>query len=96
MRAPILAIRATESTTTEAIPTAAERYARERFERHVDRLRVEIKRGSPRASLDACVRTCVTLLESAGEGRIVEQYRAELRAARNAIVWHAPTLRVVR
>lgn len=67
--------------------TAAQRLARERFELQIRRLRDEITRCRPRANLGAMVRVCEQLLDAAGSGPIVDQYRYELGRARAAVVW---------
>ncbi len=70
-----------------AVATPAQRLARERFELQIRRLRDETRRGRPRKNLDALVQLCETLLDAAGSGSIVEQYRDELGRARAAVVW---------
>lgn len=75
------------STIRPAVATAAQLLARERFELQIRRLRDETSRGRPRANLDALVRLCETLLDQAGAGPIVEQYRYELGRARAAVAW---------
>lgn len=75
------------STIRPAVATPAQRLARERFELQIRRLRDETSRGRPRGNLDALVRLCEALLDEAGAGPIVEQYRYELGRAKAAVVW---------
>lgn len=70
-------------------PSPAQALARERFEYHIRRLQTETRLGRPRANLDVLARLCEGLLDDAGDGRIVEQYRLELGRAKAAISWGA-------
>jgi hypothetical protein len=75
------------STIRPAAVTPAQQLARERFERQIGRLRDETSRGRPRPNLDVLVRLCEGLLDDAGTGPIVAQYRTELGRAKAAVTW---------
>jgi hypothetical protein len=77
-------------------PSAAQSLARHRFEYQIRRLHTETRLGRPRAHLDVLVRLCEGLLDDAGAGRMVEQYRLELGRAKAAVSWGAGEVRAVR
>lgn len=86
----------TAATRGRDYPTPAQRLARERFEYQIKRLQTETRLGRPRENLDALVRLCEGLLDDAGVGRMVEQYRLELGRAKAAVSWGTGEVRVVR
>lgn len=75
--------------TAAYTPTPAQLLARERFEYQIRRLHTETRLGRPRQNLDVLVRLCEALLEAAGDGAIVTQYRAELGRAKATVAWRA-------
>jgi hypothetical protein len=74
---------------SDNVPTPAQHLARERFEYQIRRLQTETRLGRPRAHLDVLVRLCEGLLDDAGTGQIVTQYRVELGRAKAAVSWGA-------
>lgn len=77
-------------------PSPAQALARERFEYQIRRLHTETRLGRPRQNLDVLVRLCEGLLDDAGAGRMVEQYRLELGRAKAAVSWGAGEVRGAR
>ena len=77
-------------------PTRPQALARERFEYQIRRLHTEIRFGRPRANLDVLVRLCEGLLDDAGAGRMVDQYRLELGRAKAAVSWGAGEVKGAR
>lgn len=86
---------ATETTTRRrasiAPPSNVQLLCRSRFEYNIARLRTEIRKGSPRQNLDVLVRLCESLVDEAGQGAIVDQYRTELGQARAAVAFCSNT-----
>jgi hypothetical protein len=76
---------ATATTGGHEYPTSAQRLARDRFEYQIKRLQTATRVGRPRQTLDVLVRLCEGLLDDAGAGRIVDQYRLELSRAKAAV-----------
>lgn len=89
MRERTMLSQATIADTTAKTPTEPdrERYARERFEANIARLRIEIRLGTARRNLDVAIELCEFLLEASGSGKLVEHYRAELDAIKAGLNW---------
>jgi hypothetical protein len=86
--------RRTDSDTTGALaaaelaaPTAKQLYARERFEQHIGRLRIEVRLATRRRHLDVIVELLEWLVAEAGTGKIVDRYRTELDEAKASLTW---------
>lgn len=60
--------------------------AQQAFERHLARLREELRAGTPRERLDVLVELLDGLLPDCGRTRLTECYREELAALRREVV----------
>jgi hypothetical protein len=85
-------IKTTQTTETDTYaeprpPTARQLYARERFEHHIARLRIEVRLATRRRHLDVIVELLEWLVAESGTGRMVSRYRAELDEVKASLAW---------
>jgi hypothetical protein len=59
--------------------------AQQAFARNIGRLWLELRLGTPRRHLDVLLELCDALLPECGSSQLTDNYRAELRAARDQV-----------
>jgi hypothetical protein len=77
----------TDTAAAPAPPTARQLYARQRFEHHIARLRLEVRLATRRRHLDVIVELLEWLIAESGSGRIVARYRTELDEVKASLTW---------